>query len=294
MDYNTSMIIIAVSGILFAFIDVVSGAMLKRGVFTINEFGVNVLSFCNFLGIRFVMSSFWALVLFGVFGAYQGMLANVAFWIAFPAYVLIEEYIHYWVHRYSHSAPWLWRIHKPHHVPEHVNLSVAYRENWLWFVLLPNPLLTGFMVWAGQPEAAFIATAWKGSFEFMVHSRTRWDLPLHNFWLTKPIMRVLEKIITLQDTHHAHHGTGRYGHGMCNFGSFLFIFDVLHGTGEFPRCQQDAYGVPRNVKVEPWYEQLWWPMAKGAAQADLKPPSAEESRGTRTFTDVNGRFSIVM
>lgn len=293
MDNSTSLQIIIAFGALFVVIDFLSGALRKRGAFTLNELGVNIFSFINFMAVRTVMLALWAWLLVTLFPQYEGFLVGVNFWVAFAGYVLLEEYIHYWIHRWSHSIPWLWRLHKPHHVPEHVNLSVAYRENWLWFVVVPNPLMSAILVWGGQPEAAFAAVAWKGSSEFMVHSNTRWDLKLHEFWLTRPLMRVVEKLITLPDTHHAHHGIGKYGHGMCNFGSFLFLFDVLHGTAEFPRHAQERFGVPERVKVEPWYEQLWWPMAKDKSGADLAPPTQLESQN-RTLVSADGQVTVVL
>jgi sterol desaturase/sphingolipid hydroxylase (fatty acid hydroxylase superfamily) len=293
MDNATSLQIIIGFGILFATVDLLSGALRKRGAFTLNELGTNILSFVNFMAIRTVLVGFYSWLLITLLPQYGGFMSGVSFWLVFIVYVLFEEYTHYWIHRLSHSVPWLWRLHKPHHVPEHVNLTVAYRENWLWFVILPNSLMGALLVWAGQPEVAFAAVAWKGSSEFMVHSNTRWDLKLQQFWLTRPIMRVVEKFITLPDTHHAHHGIGKYGHGMCNFGSFLFIYDVLHGTAEFPYHAQERFGVPERVKVEPWYEQLWWPMAKDPAGADLAPPTQIESLGT-TLVSNNGRVSVVL
>jgi len=294
VNNTTAMLIIVAFGFVFFVVDAWGGAFRKSGALSLGEMGTNILSFLNFFAMRGVMTAVWTFVFFTLLASLKGMLAGVNFWVAFPIYVLLEEYIHYWIHRWSHRIPWLWRLHKPHHVPEHVNMTVSYRENMLWFAVIPNPLLTAFMIWAGQPEVAFIAIAWKGASEFMVHTSYRWDLKLYDFWLTKPIMIVLDKFITLQDTHHAHHGIGRYGHGMCNFGSFLFIFDVLHGTAEFPRHQQDGFGVPKGVKVEPWYEQLWWPLGKSAVPADLHPPTAADSRGTRVFTGNGGRFSIAM
>lgn len=293
MDNATSLKIIIGFGILFAVVDLLSGALRKRGAFRLNEMGTNILSFINFMCIRTLMLGLYSWLLMTVFPRSEGFMSGLDFWLVFAGYVLFEEYVHYWIHRLSHSIPWLWRLHKPHHIPEHVNLTVAYRENWLWFVILPNPLMGALLVWGGQPEAAFAAVAWKGSSEFMVHSSTRWDLKLQEFWLTRPIMRVVEKFITLPDTHHAHHGIGKYGHGMCNFGSFLFIYDVLHGTAEFPRHTQERFGVPERVKIERWYEQLWWPIARDHEAADLAPPTQIESQGT-TLVSSNGKVSVVL
>ncbi|KZL20236.1 Fatty acid hydroxylase superfamily protein [Pseudovibrio axinellae] len=293
MVQTTAAQIILGFGVFFILLDVLFGALRKRAAFSLHEIGVNILSFINFIFVRAVLVAFYGWLLVVLFPHHSGFLSGVNFWLAFITYVLVEEYIHYWMHRLSHSVPWLWRLHKPHHLPEHVNVTIAFRENWLWFVVLPYSLMGAFMVWAGQAEAAIVAAAWKGSSEFMVHTNTRWDLKLHALPLTRPIMRVLEKFITLPDTHHAHHGLGKYGHGMCNFGSFLFIFDIIHGTAKIPHHEQERFGVPDRVKVESWYEQLWWPMAKDVAKADLNPPTQIESQGD-VLVSANGKVTVIL
>lgn len=291
IDKVLSYQIIMGSAVFFLLVDILSGAMSKKGVFAKHEMLANVLSFINFLVIRVGLVAFYGWLLVTAFPGAKGSLSEYGFWTVFAAYVLIEEYIHYWIHRLSHTIPWLWRLHKPHHAPQHVNLSVSFRENWLWFVIIPNPLLGGLLIFAGHPEAAFAAVAWKGASEFMVHSATRWDLVLHKFWLTKPLMRAIEKFITLPDTHHAHHGVGQHGHGMCNFGSFLFLYDVLHGTAEFPHAKQEGYGMPESVKVEKWPEQLYWPLIQDKEVADLQPPTKAESQVNVIRSD-DGNVSI--
>jgi sterol desaturase/sphingolipid hydroxylase (fatty acid hydroxylase superfamily) len=292
MTSTTAMLIVIASGLFFGLIDLANGQFRKAGALSMKEAGINLFSFINFLGIRAAMILFWAWLLALILPGAKGFLLGTGFWTVFVMFTLVEEYVHYWVHRWSHTIPWLWRLHKPHHTPQHLNVGVSFRENWLWFMIIPNAPLGAILVLGGYPEIAAMHVAWKGASEFMVHTATRWDLPLYRFWLTRPIMLTLERVVTLQDTHHAHHGVGRYGHGMCNFGSFLFLFDVLHGTAEFPKHRQDGFGMPGSVKVEPWYEQLWWPLGRDKVAADLHPPSRNESQGNRTFG--NGRFSITM
>lgn len=266
MDNAQAMQIIAASAVFFVLVELVLGHYLSRKFWTLQEIGVSVLSFFNFLVVRFLLLGFIAWLLVFSFPAMQGFMSVLPFWPVFIVYVLAEEYAHYWVHRWAHEWPWLWRFHKPHHTPQVVNLTVAYRENWAWFIFAPNAWMGGILVWAGQAEAAMLGAAIKGSSEWMVHSAVRWDLALQRNRFTRPFMLVLERIITLPDTHHVHHGIGRYGNAMGNYGSFLFMYDLMHKTATIPHHKQEGFGLPEGVKVEPWYEQLWWPFVRSASE----------------------------
>jgi sterol desaturase/sphingolipid hydroxylase (fatty acid hydroxylase superfamily) len=269
IDNELAMKIIGASFVFFAFIELIRGHYSKPGFWTLEEFGTSFGSFLNFLvvraGLLFVIS--WMLLTLFPNGA--GFMTDLPFIPVFLAYVLFEEYAHYWVHRWAHEWSWLWRFHKPHHTPKQLNLTVAFRENWAWFIFVPNAWLGAILVWGGQAEAAMLGAAIKGSSEWMVHSAVRWDLALQKNRLTRPIMWILERIITLPDTHHVHHGIGRYGNAMSNYGSFLFMYDLMHGTGTIPHKVQDGFGLPEGVKMEPWYEQLWWPFLRKPGAADL-------------------------
>jgi len=110
---------------------------------------------------------------------------------------------------------------------------------------------------------------------------------------------VLERIVTLPDTHHVHHGIGKYGNAMGNYGSFLFMFDILHGTGTIPHQHQEGFGLPEGVYQEPWYEQLWWPIFKVKSEVEstktaINPTGGEAmgSHKTAIYT-ADGRIILV-
>ena len=63
-----------------------------------------------------------------------------------------------------------------------------------------------------------------------------------------------EKIITLPDTHHAHHGLGKYANARGNYAVTVFLFDVLLGTAKIPRARQERFGLPGQFD---WREELF-------------------------------------
>jgi hypothetical protein len=72
MDNAIAMAIIVGFGILFFTLDLWGGAFRKAGALSLNEMGVNILSFVNFLGIRAVMTAIWAFVFYTLLGDHKG------------------------------------------------------------------------------------------------------------------------------------------------------------------------------------------------------------------------------
>jgi sterol desaturase/sphingolipid hydroxylase (fatty acid hydroxylase superfamily) len=251
----------------FAAVEAAFGLYRKPGVLTMREVGASLLSLAANLFVRGVVS----LALTSALGAFwpgsRGALAGASPWLVAPIYFLLSDYGFYFVHRKSHEVPWLWWIHKPHHTAQNLNVAVTYRENWIWALVMTDTWLPPILAWLGQPAAYVAAAAVRTVISLVVHSELRWDLPLQRNRFTRPLMWVIERIVTLPDTHHVHHGVGRHGNAMKNYGSALAVFDLLHGTLAIPHARQEAFGLPEGAPVEPWTEQLFWPFVRSKKKA---------------------------
>lgn len=287
---------------LFAAMELAFGLYRRPGVLTMRELGANLLSLASSLLIRGVSSGAVIWALGALWPRSEGALAGVSFWLALPLYVLLDEYGSYWLHRKSHEWPWLWRLHKPHHVPRNLNISVTYRENWLLFLLLPTAWLAPAVVWLGHPAAFAAGSAFRTLIGMIEHCDLRWDLPLQQNRFTRPVMRVLERIVSLPDTHQVHHGVGRYGNAMKNYGAALICFDWLHGTLMIPHARQEGFGLPEGAPVEPWAEQIFWPFVRSTKKderADRRrpieqtSPTADLAMAEAVITTVDGRAVVV-
>jgi sterol desaturase/sphingolipid hydroxylase (fatty acid hydroxylase superfamily) len=145
--------------------------------------------------------------------------------------------------------------------------------------------ISDVLVELGQPAAYVAGIAVRTVISLVVHCELRWDLLLQQNRFTRPVMWVLERIVTLPDTHHAHHGVGRYGNAMKNYGAALSFFDLLHGTLVIPHARQEGFGLPEGALVEPWAEQLFWPFVRSKAKAtDRRCPIDEASPVTALAT----------
>jgi sterol desaturase/sphingolipid hydroxylase (fatty acid hydroxylase superfamily) len=78
---------------------------------------------------------------------------------------------------------------------------------------------------------------------------------------TEPLWRVLERYITLPDTHHAHHAYGKGAHPNGNYAVTLFVFDRWFGTAKIPNQRQRQFGLPISKRLH-WAEELLWPLVR--------------------------------
>lgn len=194
----------------------------------------------------------------------QDSLADLPLWQAVLLAIIPADFLHYWYHRLGHSLPWMWRMHRTHHTATAMSISVAYRENWRWFLFMPDIWYAGFLVYLGLGEAVLISHLIFGSANVAIHSAFAWDRMLYSTPWAKPFAWLLERLIQLPSTHRSHHAEldehGKPPHH--NFAQLLFIWDVLFGTAHFARDRYpQRYGIP-NDPGDPWYVQVWWPLLR--------------------------------
>lgn len=191
-------------------------------------------------------------------------LADLPLWQALLLVILPADLLHYLYHRMGHSVPFMWRMHRTHHTATAMSVSVAYRENWRWYLFMPDIWYAGIMVALGLGEAVLISNLIFGSANVLVHSAFAWDRGLYRTRWLAPLAWLLERLVQLPSTHRAHHAEldeqGRPPHH--NFGQLLYLWDTLFGTAKFTRDHYPTrYGIP-NDPGDPWYAQLWWPLLR--------------------------------
>ena len=189
-------------------------------------------------------------------------LIDTPFWLAFICLFVIKEFLHYWIHRKAHEWRWLWKLHRTHHSGLDMSVGLMYRYNIFWMFLLPQPWMGAFSLYTGVYEAYALAVLASYLCNVLTHWSFRWDLYLRQALpQTEPLWRLLEKVITLPDAHHAHHAYGRNAHPNGNYAVTLFIFDHWFGTAKTPRQKQSNVGLPISPRLH-WAEELFWPLIK--------------------------------
>lgn len=208
------------------------------------------------------------------FPQYQGALAGLRWFVALPLFLVLEDMTQYWWHRASHSFGWLYNLHRAHHNARYMSVRLVYRNNIIYYALMPSLWLAAGLVYLGLGwfYAGYLVV--KMLVIIAAHSDLAWDAPLYRIGWLSPLMWLVERTISTPATHHAHHGRHRADpavHYKGNYGNLLFLWDVMFGTARITRTYPQAFGV-EDLPAATLGQQLLWPVFP--ANTDLSRPIA--------------------
>ena len=210
---------------------------------------------------------------------YAGALAGIPLLAAIALFLMLDDMTQYWWHRASHTFPWLYNLHRAHHNARYMSVRLVYRNNIIYYAMMPSLWLSGVLIWLGLGwvYAGYIVV--KLLVITGAHSDVAWDKPLYaKKWLS-PVMWVVERTISTPATHHAHHGRHADDpavHYKGNYGNLLFFWDVLFDTAKITRAYPQSYGV-ENLAPATLGQQLLWPIFP-----EGKVESVEEAEASAT------------
>lgn len=151
-------------------------------------------------------------------------------WVSFLLYLLLFDFVNYWLHRAQHQFHWWWQLHALHHSQRQMTLWSDTRNHLLDDVLLDAAfVLLARLVGVGPGQ--FVAlVAISQLVESFSHANVRlW----FGAWL--------ERVLVSPRFHRRHHAIG-IGHeaeggrgtlGGCNFAVLFPIWDQLFGTADW-------------------------------------------------------------
>lgn len=144
--------------------------------------------------------------------------------------VVLFDLVAYWVHRWSHEVPFLWRFHSVHHSTEHLDWVSGLRVHPFDGALLAPPFV--FLIAAGfDAEVAGALAVVQVVVGLFLHANVRWRL------------RPLQRLVSTPEFHHWHHADEPDAHS-TNYAALLPIWDVVFGTWFMPRHRRPSrYGV---------------------------------------------------
>lgn len=190
-----------------------------------------------------------------------GMLEAWPILAVLGLFLIFDDMTQYWWHRLSHTVPWLYNLHRPHHNAPYLSIRVVYRNNLFYYLFMPGLWFSGALIYlgGGWVYAGYIIV--KMAVIYGAHSDVRWDEQLYKIKWLSPVMWVVERTISTPATHSAHHGK-HAADGITNykgnFGNLLFFWDVLFGTAKITRRYPAEMGV-ENLPDTSVAEQLLWP-----------------------------------
>jgi sterol desaturase/sphingolipid hydroxylase (fatty acid hydroxylase superfamily) len=140
--------------------------------------------------------------------------------IAIPTTLLARSFISFAIHWLSHKLPWLWRLHRVHHLDTELDVSTTVRIHPAEFIVqlalgLPVVMLLGLSPWVLMAyELADVAVT------LFSHANIR---------LPRSIERALRYVIVTPELHRVHH-SAEQPETDSNFGAVLPLWDLVFGT----------------------------------------------------------------
>jgi sterol desaturase/sphingolipid hydroxylase (fatty acid hydroxylase superfamily) len=160
----------------------------------------------------------------------RGPVSGLPFWWQVAFYLLVSDFLLYWVHRIFHGAS-LWRYHAIHHSAEDVDWTTAYRFHPI-NICFGTYMVDVLMLYAGVPPAVLLyLVPLQTAIALFVHANLNWTLGPLRYVVATPVF------------HRWHHTQPDEG-GNRNFAPTFAFWDVLFATFYMPPDRLPArYGV---------------------------------------------------
>lgn len=252
----------AVTGILafFFLAEIIAGYLPKRSRDDwIQEFG-------GFLALAIVIKPLIVFIAYELgeilIPTFQNQFADLSLWITLPAFLLIDDFIQYWHHRFSHEYSFLWKLHRGHHQAEEMGFFVSFRNSGLFYFIFPNIWWLGFYIFLGGAKAAIIGVVFKQLIVIASHSTIKWDSILYKYEFLNPLTTIIERVLITPAFHYAHHGVSQKDNisdPNGNYGNMFSIWDQLFGTAKFTRRFPEKLGLINDPK-EGWAACYFYPL----------------------------------
>lgn len=214
----------------------------------------------------------WMLILFCItfFGSRNPM--NIHIWprhlpIVVQALLVTlgSDLLRYWLHRFSHTIPFLWRFHAVHHSVDKLYWMNTSRfhpvEKAMQFLLDVVP----FFLLGVQAEVLALHLVWYGVNGFFQHANI--DLKYG----------VLNYVVSSSDLHRWHHAR-QANESNNNYGNNFIIWDLIFGSFFNPKNRTvSSIGLINKNYPKEFAPQMTAPLVGGFDKKDVSPFSFENT-----------------
>ncbi len=178
--------------------------------------------------------------------AVRAAIADQPGWAQFAEALTLVELIGYWMHRASHTVPWLWRFHKVHHAIGEMDWLAAGHLHPIDQTIMRTAVVVPLFA-LGFSKATFGAfLAFEGFTAIFNHANVRLRFG------------PLAYVIATPHYHHWHHADHPEAYGQ-NLG--LPVLDWLFGTRYLPDTWPTRYGLSERQPAG-YLRQLAWPFRR--------------------------------
>ena len=178
-----------------------------------------------------------------------GPLATLPLWGQALVFVVVSDFLLYWVHRVYHGVH-MWKYHAVHHSSEELDWISAARFHPV-NILLGTVLVDVVLLLAGISPNVML---WVGPFttahSAFVHANLNWSLGPFKYVLAGPVF------------HRWHHTAADRG-GSKNFAGTFPVIDWLFGTFYMPKdALPEAYGIADKEFPGSFGAQIMYPFRR--------------------------------
>jgi len=169
--------------------------------------------------------------------------------------LVIAEFGRYWVHRWAHTIPFLWRFHAIHHSPNRLYLLNAARFHPIEKVFFLLPETVPFILLGTNAEVLGMYAVFNSIHGLFQHS---------NIYLK---LGPLNYIFSMAELHRFHHSK-IINESNKNYGNNLIIWDIVFGTFFYPKTKEvNTIGL-----YNPEYPKSYLAQLKAPFQGDIDKP----------------------
>ena len=171
-------------------------------------------------------------------------------WVSLIVYMLVFDFVDYWIHRGQHRWQWWWGLHALHHSQRQMTAWTDNRTHLLDSLLRDVILVSvGQAVGVGPGQFVFIVAVTQ-LIENLEHANLRWSFGV-----------VGERLLVSPRFHRLHHAIG-IGHekqlpdgstrhlGGCNYAVLFPVWDSLFGTANYELNRYEPTGIRDQVEPD--------------------------------------------
>jgi sterol desaturase/sphingolipid hydroxylase (fatty acid hydroxylase superfamily) len=123
----------------------------------------------------------------------QAAIASQPAWLQFIEILFVADFSEYWLHRFEHRVPLLWRFHAIHHSAEHMDWLAGSRLHLVDIVLVRSMTFVPLYVLGFANAPVFAYLTFVSFHAVFIHANVRFNFG----WL--------EKVLVTPRFHHWHH-----------------------------------------------------------------------------------------
>lgn len=181
-----------------------------------------------------------------------------------PISLLVVSFTAYWSHRWMHTVPLGWEIHKVHHAAENLSFASTSQAHFLE-LLFHAPTHTLATLALGTDLVAPFGLIYM-AVDYLAHANIKLN------------MGPLTYVLCTPQAHRIHHSIERR-HFDTNFGNTFMIWDHVFGTFCYdPNDLPNQYGIHEDLPTSFWKQQVL-PLRDIAAL--LRPSKVREREPAR-------------